>query len=720
MDRQDKRKTIIFLSSLFILLCLGGGWLLTSKLTDFSYFEILKDSKVSLDTLSQFLSRELIEVERDVQVMSGDPSLAEVFLSGDQSALRQANQTLDRFNTGKQSAVCYLVDRNGNTIAASNRDQPGGFVGKNYKFRPYFLEASEGRLGRYFALGVTSGTRGFYASHPVRDEKGNVLGVAVIKKEIDPLAVRFQRFDKCFLIDPNGIVFLSSKPEWVLKSLWPVSERSKKKLTASSQFGPGPFPAVLNHVPEEKEVVKIGQSRFLMRRMYINKEGWSTVLFMPTYRITIYKLFGVVSSFFVFLIVLGFSVALLFNDRAVHIVRNSEERFDQVTSASHDWIWEVDAQGRYIYCNETVFQMVGYSPQEMTHKHYYDLFELHEKERLRKEVEEIFSRKETIYRLINRAVRKDGRIVCLETTGSPMLNEQGQLVGYRGVDRDVTDQKEGELQLKRVNLELKANEVALKNMYDDLKKSHEELQHAQSQLLQSEKLASIGQLAAGVAHEVKNPLAVILLSVQAIEAAKEKLSDRTAECVEMIRSATERANKVVLELLSFSRLSQRELTPVDLNSVLDNSISLVENSAKMKEIKIVKSFHQDGSVRVLGEMILLQQVFLNLLVNAIHAIEQEGVITVKTSIEWDQKQKEDVVVATISDTGAGMSQETLIKIFDPFFTTKAVGQGTGLGLSTVYMILKKMSGKVTVESKLEEGTHFSVILPRHKEQGKRS
>ncbi len=720
MGRKQKRTAIIFLGILASLLCLSGGWLLTSKLTNFSYREILKDSKASLQTLTQFLTQELQGIEDDVRVMAKEPALLRALTSADPSVLSAANRVLDRFNTGRLTAVCYLMDAGGNTVAASNRNTPETFVGKNYKFRPYFQEAVRGHPGQYFALGVTSGKRGFYASYPVIDEEDKVRGVAVIKKEIDPLVVGFKRFDYCFLIDPNGIIFLSSKPDWVLKSLWPVSVGTVKELVKTNQFGPGPFPAVLDKVPEETDIVKIDHSTFLVRRTYINEEGWSTVLLMPTYRIAIYKMFGIVFAFFTFMIVLGFSAALLLNDQAVQTVRRSEERFEQVTSASQDWIWELDAQGRYTYSNEAVVQMLGYSPEEILGRFYYDFLFPQDKERLRKDIQARSSRKETIYRLITQALRKDGKCVILEITGSPMLDEREELTGYRGVARDVTEQKEGEARLKRVNMELRANEVALKNMYDDLKKSHEELQQAQNQLLQTEKLASIGQLAAGVAHEVKNPLAVIMLSVQMIEAAQEKLGEKTAECVEMIRAAADRANKVVLELLSFSRLSQRELKPVEIHTVLENTITLVEHSAKMKDIAIVKDFHTDKSVLVLGEMILLQQVFLNLLVNAVHAIDNSGTIEVKTSVEVDRKENQGVVVAEISDTGCGMSQETMIKIFDPFFTTKEIGKGTGLGLSTVYMILRKMNGKIHVESKLGQGTRFYVVLPLYKELKKKA
>jgi len=316
MGRKQKRTAIILLGILAALLCLSGGWLLTSKLTNFSYREILKDSKASLQTLTQFLMQELQGIEDDVQVMSKEPALLQALTSPDPSALAAANRVLDRFNTGRLTAVCYLMDAAGNTVAASNRDTPDTFVGKNYKFRPYFQEAVQGHLGQYFALGVTSGKRGFYAAYPVIDEEKKVRGVAVIKKEIDPLVVGFKRFDYCFLLDPNGIIFLSSKPDWVLKSLWPVSVRTVKELAETNQFGPGPFPAILDKVPEETEIVKIDHSDFFVRRAYINEDGWATVLLMPTYRIAIYKMFGIVFAFFTFMIVLGFSSALLLNEQA--------------------------------------------------------------------------------------------------------------------------------------------------------------------------------------------------------------------------------------------------------------------------------------------------------------------------------------------------------------------------------------------------------------------
>jgi two-component system C4-dicarboxylate transport sensor histidine kinase DctB len=129
------------------------------------------------------------------------------------------------------------MDANGMTVASSNRKDPDSFVGKSYRFRPYFQEAAKGQPGRYFALGITSGKRGFYASYPVQNRLGKVLGVVTMKKDLDDMETFFSQYPFCFLISPDGIIFLSSSPEMVLKSLWPLDKTAQEKLIASQQFG---------------------------------------------------------------------------------------------------------------------------------------------------------------------------------------------------------------------------------------------------------------------------------------------------------------------------------------------------------------------------------------------------------------------------------------------------------------------------------------------------
>lgn len=129
------------------------------------------------------------------------------------------------------------MDAEGMTVASSNRKDPDSFVGKAYRFRPYFQEAAKGQPDRYFALGITSGKRGFYASYPVQNRLGKVLGVVTMKKDLDEMETFFSKYPFCFLINPDGIIFLSSSPAMVLKSLWPLDKAVRDTLIASRQFG---------------------------------------------------------------------------------------------------------------------------------------------------------------------------------------------------------------------------------------------------------------------------------------------------------------------------------------------------------------------------------------------------------------------------------------------------------------------------------------------------
>ncbi len=268
-----------------------------------------------------------------------------------------------------------------------------------------------------------------------------------------------------------------------------------------------------------------------------------------------------------------------------------------------------------------------------------------------------------------------------------------------------------EEELRRVNEDLAKDEKALKNMLYDLKRAHEELSDTQAQLLQSEKLAAIGQLFAGVAHEVKNPLSIILLSIESIESSVGNLGEKEKRNIKMIKDAAERANKVVKDLLNFSRSSEIALRPVNIHQALDETIALIQNSARLKNIEIHQEYTDENNVIIEADNILLQQTFLNIFANAIDAIEEKGTITVKTILKEKGDDSRKDIAIEISDTGQGMSKEVASKVFDPFFTTKEQGKGTGLGLSMVYTIIKKHRGIIKVESKKGKGTVFTIELP---------
>jgi two-component system NtrC family sensor kinase len=281
----------------------------------------------------------------------------------------------------------------------------------------------------------------------------------------------------------------------------------------------------------------------------------------------------------------------------------------------------------------------------------------------------------------------------------------------------------------------------LETQKKNLEETVAQLQQIQSQLLQADKMASIGQLAAGVAHEINNPIGFIssnlnslgqyVEDIKCVLAAHDKLLDEcqqhvalaaTVEGIGHVRKekdieyvladigslleesveGAQRVRQIVADLRDFSHVDNPDAAEEDINGLIDKTINVAWNELKYKT-EVVREFGQIPVVACFGGK--LGQVFLNLLVNAAQAIEERGTITVRTG------QEDDYVWIEVADTGSGIPPENLNRIFDPFFTTKEVGKGTGLGLNLAYNIVRAHSGQISVSSVLGEGTTFRIQLP---------
>jgi len=238
------------------------------------------------------------------------------------------------------------------------------------------------------------------------------------------------------------------------------------------------------------------------------------------------------------------------------------------------------------------------------------------------------------------------------------------------------------------------------------------------QLIQSQKLASIGELSAGIAHEINNPLAVIgeeagwmqdLLKRENLKDLKEL--DDFKDSLREISQQAGRCKEITHKLLSFARKMESVIKDVDLNKLIEDVLAMRERDATYSNIDLVKQFHPHLPM-IYSDPSLLRQVLLNLVNNAMDAIQKGGKITVTTDIG-----EGDSVEIRVSDTGTGIPQENLSKIFDPFFTTKPPGKGTGLGLSICHGIIDKLGGSISVTSQVGKGTTFSIKLPLEKAKG---
>ncbi|MBI4469080.1 MAG: PAS domain S-box protein [Acidobacteria bacterium] len=225
----------------------------------------------------------------------------------------------------------------------------------------------------------------------------------------------------------------------------------------------------------------------------------------------------------------------------------------------------------------------------------------------------------------------------------------------------------------------------------------------EQQLQQSEKLSSIGLLAAGVAHEVNTPLTGISSYTQMLLKQLPQRDPR-AQLLEKIQAQAKRASDIVSNLLNFSRTGSSEFADLDIHQVLNDTLQLLEPQLRSSRLTLVKEFAED-LYPVRGNAIKLQQVFMNLVLNARDAMPGGGVLTITTS------ERSGTALIVVNDTGVGIPQEHITRIYDPFFTTKGVGQGTGLGLAVSYGILQEHGGGILVESNLGSGSRFTVKLP---------
>jgi two-component system sporulation sensor kinase A len=224
-------------------------------------------------------------------------------------------------------------------------------------------------------------------------------------------------------------------------------------------------------------------------------------------------------------------------------------------------------------------------------------------------------------------------------------------------------------------------------------------------------MSAIGQLSAGVAHEIKNPLAIITLSIESFEMIQPDMKPELKERLKMVKDAVNRANKVVGDLLSFSRQAEMKIMPFDFIDVIQKALDFAKKKSIMKNIQYITRFLQDGPVIMEGDPVLITQVVLNILSNAIDAIADDGGITLETDVVTDGKTGRQILEMKVIDTGCGMPPQVLKRIFEPFYTTKDQGEGTGLGLSLVYKIVERHEGSIEAESEEGEGTTVTVRLP---------
>jgi len=356
--------------------------------------------------------------------------------------------------------------------------------------------------------------------------------------------------------------------------------------------------------------------------------------------------------------------------RAEEALRQSEERYRTILEEMQDSYFEVDLTGNLTFVNSSACRHLGYSREELIGMNYKDYTD-------GDYIQSVFRIFNEVYRTATpnkgftwKIIRKDGSPGFIESSVAPLRNDKGEIIGFSGVGRDITERKKIE-----------------------------------DQLMITDRLASIGQLAAGVAHELNNPLTAVI-GFSDLLLGRDLTAD-VKEDLETINQESRRAIDIVKGLLAFAREQRTEKAMVDINSIIQGVLQLRSYEQRVSNIEVAARFASDLP-EIMGNGAQLQQVFLNIIVNAEQAMfeaHNRGKLTIVT------ERVGDVVRASFTDDGPGISPDNMKQLFTPFFTTREVGKGTGLGLSICHGIVTEHHGKIYAESEYGKGATFVVELP---------
>lgn len=428
---------------------------------------------------------------------------------------------------------------------------------------------------------------------------------------------------------------------------------------------------------------------------------------------------------------------------ALDALREREKTLRYVSYASKDGIYDVNLIDHEAVFSENYYILLGYSLKEVNITWQNWLSYIHPED-FDKFVE---AYNKFLLKKLN-SFYKECRMLCKDGNYRWMLNrakivefdENGAPIRLIGTLTNIQKIKESEDNLKKVYLELKLSEENLKQHAEELETTLEQLKQMQEQLIQAEKMASLGTLVAGIAHELNNPIAYIYSSTEGLRAnindlleimneyeqlrpenfsvQKNKIEQiknqlgfqeiiaETQDLINNIYMGANQTAEIVKGLRNFSRSNDSNLELVSINEIMNSTLALLHNQLK-NNIQVIREYADLPPIPAYP--VKISQVFMNLLVNAMHAIEQTqkpGSIRIQTS-----RMGEEKVVIRITDTGIGIPVEKQKRIFEPFYTDKEIGKGTGLGLSISLGIVESLGGRITVDSEVGVGSTFQVILP---------
>ena len=621
-----KRTSRVVVCGLLVLLPVTV-WLVTTFWHEAKLIDITEDGRNKLELYRSNLQGAIKEHEYLPITLASDKRIIDLATHADPVIAKAVNIYLEKLAADSGASDIYFMDREGNTVAASNWNSDASFIGRNFSFRPYFQQAKSGLTGHYFAFGITSNVPGYYISHPVRPDGATFAGAMVVKTHLEALIQRWTRGSESVLVaDQNGVVIISSNLDWRFRDLAGLNSNDRARLIASRKYGDYP----LDPMP-------------LLDGAWPVDDSPAILSLGPAIRDT------------------------------------DEPTADKQSSAK--------PQTRQTDPNKTTYLVTA----STLPKQGWRMFLLTDKSVLDRSV-------------ISAGVMGGAAHIIL--TGLIFIILQRRRAMLEKLEIRDWSRRELERQVRLRTTDLMNTNQRLAEEITERSRTEDALRTAQAELVQTSKLAALGQMSAGIAHEINQPLTAIRNyaenALKFIARGNNETADRN---LQRIAELTDRMGRITNNLKTFARRPELDNHPVDVPAQMQKAIDLAIESGRTRCENITLQPHGDIKP-VIAEANQLTQVFANLINNAADACHNAE----NPKIEISIADGEDRVIVKVKDNGHGILPDNLPKLFDPFFTTKPFGDGLGLGLSICYGIIRSFGGTIRAENRPQGGASFFVEL----------
>ena len=410
--------------------------------------------------------------------------------------------------------------------------------------------------------------------------------------------------------------------------------------------------------------------------------------------------------------------------RVERALRDSEAFYQSLVENLPQYIFRKDVQGRFTFANRRFCVELGKTLNEIVGRTDADFFAAELAAKYQADDQRVIAAGK-LFETVEEHTPPGGEKEHVQVVKSPVFDAHGKIIGTQGIFWDVTARVRAEEKLKRAHADLARSREDLLRTLADLQRVHNRFKEAQLQIVEMEKMQSIGQLAAGIAHEVKNPLAILRMGIDFFTAGPAATEAPGATVLADMNDALHRADSIIMGLLDFSAPGKVDLRPGDLNTLLRSSLNQVKHELMRAQITVATEFC-DNLPPALVDATKIKQVFVNALTNAVHAMPGGGTLTVRTYLKKltpeeakpspGARQTHEfrvgvrVLVTEIDDTGTGVPDDKLARVFEPFFTTKEAGKGTGLGLTVSRKIVELHEGSIQLQNLDPSGARITVTL----------